>query len=58
LEKTTPQPKVSSGRLRSTTNTSCAGSRSFIEIAQYSPAGPPPMHTTFMHDPSPPHATG
>ena len=52
LEKTTPQPKVSSGRLRSTTRTSCAGSRSFIEIAKYSPAGPPPMQTILMQHPS------
>ena len=48
FENTTPQPKVSSGRLRSTTSTSCAGSRSFIEIAKYSPAGPAPMQTIFM----------
>ncbi len=48
FENTTPQPKVSSGRLRSITRTSCVGSRSFIEIAQYSPAGPPPMQTIFI----------
>src|ERR687894_893609 len=27
---------------------SCAGSRSFIEMAKYSPAGPPPMHAIFI----------
>ena len=33
-EKTTPQPNVSSGRLRSNRSIWCAGSRSFIEIAK------------------------
>ena len=33
-EKTTPQPKVSPGWLRSNTSTSTEGSRSFIEIAK------------------------
>ena len=47
-EKTTPQPKVTPGALRSNTSTSCAASRSFIEIAKYSPAGPPPMHAIFI----------
>ena len=33
-EKTTPQPKVTPGALRSNTSISCAGSRSFIEMAK------------------------
>ena len=33
-EKTTPQPKVSSGRLRSTTVTRCDGSARFIRMAK------------------------
>jgi len=33
-EKTTPQPKVTPGALRSKTSISCAGSRSFIEMAK------------------------
>ena len=33
-EKTTPQPNVSSGRLRSNTWISCALSRTFIEMAK------------------------
>ena len=33
-EKTTPQPKVTPGALRSKISISCAGSRSFIEIAK------------------------
>src|SRR5690606_18256907 len=52
-ERTTPQPKVSSGRLRSNTTTSCAASRSFIEIAKYRPAGPPPSTATFIRCHSP-----
>jgi len=44
--KTTPQPKVSSGRLRSWTTTSSDGSRSFREMARYRPPGPAP--TTAM----------
>ena len=47
-DSTTPQPNVSSARLRSSTVTSCDGSRSFIEIAKYNPAGPPPRHRTLM----------
>ena len=46
-EKTTPQPKVTPGALRSNISISCAGSRSFIEMAKYSPAGPPPMQAIF-----------
>ncbi len=41
---TTPQPKVSKGRLRSTTVIWRAGLRAFISSAKYRPAGPPPMH--------------
>ena len=52
-ENTTPQPKVSYGRLRSTTTMSCDGSCSFISSAKYRPAGPPPMHTIFMTPPEP-----
>ena len=33
-EKTTPKPNVSSGRLRSTTVTSCAGSACFMRSAK------------------------
>jgi len=33
-ENTTPKPKVSSGRLRSTTVTSCAGSAFFMSRAK------------------------
>ena len=33
-EKTTPQPKVTPGGLRSNISISCAGSRSFIEMAK------------------------
>ena len=44
-ESTTPQPNVSSGWLRSSTTTSCLGSRSFAEMAKYRPAGPPPTQT-------------
>src|SRR5690606_29586834 len=47
-ENTTPQPKVSSGRLRSYTVMSWVGSCFFIRIAKYRPAGPPPMQTIFM----------
>ncbi len=46
-ENTTPKPKVSSGRLRSRTTTSWAGSAFFIKIAKYRPAGPPPIETIF-----------
>ena len=41
-DSTTPQPKVSCGRLRSTTTISWSAWRRFIAIAKYSPAGPPP----------------
>src|SRR4030081_2849055 len=44
-EKTTPQPKVSSGRFRSYTSTRSDGSALRSRIAAYSPAGPPPRHT-------------
>src|SRR4051812_10549472 len=44
-EKTTPKPKVSSGRLRSMTVTSWRASAFFIRIARYRPAGPPPTLT-------------
>ncbi len=50
-EKTTPQPKVSYGRLRSTTVMSCDGSCRFISKAKYRPAGPPPIQTIFMKAP-------
>ena len=46
-EKTTPQPKVSYGLLRSTTTISCEGSCFFISSAKYRPEGPPPMQTIF-----------
>src|SRR5207248_2675631 len=46
-ENTTPKPKVSSGRLRSSTVISCAGSVFFMRIAKYNPAGPPPTETIF-----------
>src|SRR2546430_1502640 len=46
-ENTTPKPKVSSGRLRSSTVISCAGSAFFMRIAKYNPAGPPPTETIF-----------
>src|SRR4030095_343334 len=49
-EKTTPQPKVSSGPLRSQTLMSCAESARFIRIAKYNPAGPPPMILIFIYD--------
>ena len=45
-DSTTPQPNVSSVRFRSKTITSLSGSRSFIEIPKYRPAGPPPKHAT------------
>ena len=51
-ENTTPQPKVSSGRLRSITVMSCRGSAFFMRMEKYSPAGPPPMQTIFMPAPS------
>src|SRR5919108_4878044 len=41
-ENTTPQPKVASGALRSTTVTWWAGSARLASSAKYSPAGPPP----------------
>ena len=47
-ERTTPHPNVSSNLLRSITVISADGSRSFIEIAKYRPAGPPPKHTMRM----------
>src|SRR2546427_5536574 len=67
-EKTTPKPKVSSGRLRSRTVISWAGSAFFMRIAKYSPAAPPPTETIFtrsfyrtgavrnVHVPGCPHA--
>src|SRR5690242_1920207 len=45
-EKTTPQPKVSSGPLRSSTRMRWRGSRPFISRLKNRPAGPPP--TTVM----------
>src|ERR1700735_4012239 len=42
-ENTTPQPKVSSGRLRSNISTDALGSAFLNRIAEYRPAGPPPM---------------
>jgi len=47
-EKTTPNPNVSSRRLRSTTRMSWAGSAFFMSRAKYSPAAPPPTLTIFM----------
>ena len=47
-DSTTPQPNVSSALLRSSTVTSCDGSRNFIEMAKYNPAGPPPRHRALM----------
>ena len=47
-ENTTPQPKVSYGRLRSTTVMSWPGSSFFISRANVRPAGPPPMQTMRM----------
>src|SRR6266705_2513864 len=44
-EKTTPQPKVSSGRFRSYTSIRTDGSALRSRMAAYSPAGPPPRHT-------------
>src|SRR5579862_1795913 len=44
-EKTTPQPKVSSGRFRSYTSTRTDGSALRSRMAEYRPAGPPPRHT-------------
>src|SRR6266850_1676155 len=48
-EKTTPKPKVSSGRLRSRSTISCEGSAFFVRIAKYRLAGPPPIATIFTH---------
>jgi len=48
-EKTTPKPKVSSGRLRSRITISCEGSAFFVRIAKYRLAGPPPIATIFTH---------
>ena len=45
-ENTTPQPNVSSGRLRSSTRTSCRAPARFSSSARYRPAGPPPMIRT------------
>ena len=45
-EKTTPQPNVSRGRLRSNRRTGQVGLRAFRSIPRYSPAGPPPMQVT------------
>src|SRR5262245_48821160 len=47
-EKTTPQPNVSPGSLRSNTTMSCAESRSFMEMAKTKPAGPPPTQAMRM----------
>src|ERR1700753_588833 len=44
-EKTTPQPKVSSGRFRSYTSIRVAGNALRSRMALYNPAGPPPRHT-------------
>src|SRR5882724_5416594 len=44
-EKTTPQPKVSSGRFRSYTSMRTDGNALRSRMAEYSPAGPPPRHT-------------
>src|SRR6185312_8842950 len=46
-EKTTPNPKVSSGALRSHTVIWWAGSSCFISAARYRPPGPPPMIAIF-----------
>src|SRR5947199_117716 len=48
LEKTTPQPNVSSGRFLSKTLISTRGNAFFMRIAKYRPAGPPPTLTIFM----------
>src|SRR5688572_16287821 len=47
-EKTTPQPKVSCARLRSSTVTAWAGSAFFIRRARYRPAGPAPTMVSFI----------
>jgi hypothetical protein len=47
FENTTPQPNVSSARLRSNTSISCAGSDFLSSRLKYSPAGPPPMTAIF-----------
>jgi hypothetical protein len=49
-EKTTPQPNVSFGRLRSSTVTRADGSRRFMRMPKKSPAGPPPTLTMFILD--------
>ena len=51
-EKTTPQPKVSSRRLRSRTVMSASGRAFLSSRATYSPAGPPPTTATFTARPS------
>jgi hypothetical protein len=52
-EKTTPQPNVSSGRLRSSTAIRASGRASFMTIEKNRPAGPPPMQTMFTTPPQP-----
>lgn len=47
-EKTTPKPKVSSGRLRSNTTTSAPGRFRLSSVAKNSPPGPPPMQATLI----------
>src|SRR5215471_17274309 len=49
-EKTTPQPKVSSGPLRSSTVMRWRGSRPFISRLKKRPAGPPPTTVMSMGD--------
>src|SRR5919201_5648706 len=50
-EKTTPQPNVASGGLRSTIATLWVGSAFLSRIARYRPAGPAPMMRTFTRAP-------
>src|SRR5262249_48500947 len=47
-EKTTPKPKVSSGRFRSTTVMSWVGSDFFLSRLEQSSAGPPPIDTILI----------
>ncbi|MCY1384875.1 hypothetical protein D9M69_731800 [compost metagenome] len=56
-ENTTPQPKVSYGRLRSITVTSFSGFCSFMSRPKYRPAGPPPMQAIFIAVYAPWYAT-
>ena len=47
-DSTMPKPKVSSGRLRSVTSIEASGNRFFRRIAEYRPAGPPPITSMRM----------